>query len=60
MVSDRLENGDAPANIGRNVCGRSWIVDSRNHSNLAPIGAVGELLLEGKVHPHPFRNSNAR
>lgn len=32
--------------IGKMVSGRSWIVDAHNHHLLAPVGCVGELLLE--------------
>jgi len=33
--------------IGRPSCGRAWIVDVDDPNNLLPIGAVGELLIEG-------------
>ncbi len=33
--------------IGRPINMRAWIVDSEDHAKLMPIGAVGELLLEG-------------
>lgn len=35
-----------PTTIGRNFTGRGWIVDPGNHNRLAPIGCVGELLME--------------
>ncbi|KAI0007656.1 non-ribosomal peptide synthase [Xylariaceae sp. FL0662B] len=35
--------------IGRGVGGTLWIVDPSNHDRLAPIGAVGELLVEGPI-----------
>ncbi|KAG6113322.1 NRPS protein [Claviceps sp. LM219 group G6] len=31
------------------ACQRAWIVDPRDHNKLLPIGAVGELLIEGPV-----------
>ncbi|KAG6304800.1 NRPS protein [Claviceps purpurea] len=31
------------------TCQRAWIVDPRDHDKLLPIGAVGELLIEGPV-----------
>ena len=40
---------DHPANIGRSVGGVCWIADAEDYKRLAPIGAVGELLLEGAV-----------
>lgn len=37
-----------PANIGRQFGGElCWVVDSENHNQLVPIGAVGELVVEG-------------
>ncbi|PYH86146.1 acetyl-CoA synthetase-like protein [Aspergillus uvarum CBS 121591] len=36
-----------PANIGRGLACRTWIVDVHNPDRLAPIGAVGELVIEG-------------
>lgn len=33
--------------IGRPSCGRAWIVDVDDPNNLLPVGAVGELLIEG-------------
>ncbi|RHZ60208.1 nonribosomal peptide synthase Pes1 [Aspergillus thermomutatus] len=33
--------------IGAAVCGRTWVVDPNNYHRLLPIGAVGELVLEG-------------
>ncbi|KAH6703127.1 hypothetical protein BKA61DRAFT_740198 [Leptodontidium sp. MPI-SDFR-AT-0119] len=36
-----------PDMIGSAIGGACWIVDPENHSKLAPIGAVGELLIEG-------------
>ncbi|KAL8785676.1 MAG: hypothetical protein Q9213_003235 [Squamulea squamosa] len=37
-----------PANIGRQFGGElCWVVDPENHNRLLPIGAVGELVIEG-------------
>tara|TARA_R110002003_G_scaffold124_21_gene11363 strand:+ start:16195 stop:27882 length:11688 start_codon:yes stop_codon:yes gene_type:complete len=36
-----------PNNLGKAVTSRGWIVSRNNHHVLAPVGAVGELLLEG-------------
>ncbi|KIW10765.1 hypothetical protein PV08_10064 [Exophiala spinifera] len=35
--------------IGRGVGGLAWIVDPENHDILTPVGAVGELLIEGSI-----------
>lgn len=36
-----------PNNLGKAVTSRGWITARNNHHVLAPVGAVGELLLEG-------------
>ncbi|CBX99700.1 similar to nonribosomal peptide synthetase [Plenodomus lingam JN3] len=41
--------GSSPRNIGSCVSGHAWVVEPDNHEKLCPIGAVGELLIEG---PH--------
>ncbi|KAF2678227.1 amino acid adenylation domain-containing protein [Lentithecium fluviatile CBS 122367] len=38
-----------PTNIGRPVGGRCWVADKHNHNRLVPVGAIGELLVEGPV-----------
>lgn len=43
QIGDSWEEG----NIGKGLSTVTWIVDPRDHENLLPIGAVGELLLEG-------------
>lgn len=35
--------------IGRSFRGASWVVDPNDHERLLPIGAVGELLIEGPI-----------
>ncbi|EGY22526.1 surfactin synthetase subunit 3 [Verticillium dahliae VdLs.17] len=36
-------------NIGKGTGGLTWIVDPDDHDRLMPVGAVGELLIEGPV-----------
>ncbi|KAL4914140.1 hypothetical protein BDW62DRAFT_148110 [Aspergillus aurantiobrunneus] len=38
---------DDSNSIGTAVSGRAWIVDPHNHNRLLPVGATGELVLEG-------------
>ncbi|KAF5632266.1 non-ribosomal peptide synthetase [Fusarium tjaetaba] len=38
-----------PATIGHAVGSRCWVVDTRNHNRLMPIGGIGELLVEGPI-----------
>jgi amino acid adenylation domain-containing protein/non-ribosomal peptide synthase protein (TIGR01720 family) len=45
-VNPNMRRSSNPANLGRGL-GRCWIVDPKNHNRLAPLGSVGELLVEG-------------
>ncbi|PVH97248.1 nonribosomal peptide synthase-like protein, partial [Periconia macrospinosa] len=36
-----------PNNLGKVVTARGWVVSKDNHDVLAPVGAVGELVMEG-------------
>ncbi|KAE8143595.1 hypothetical protein BDV38DRAFT_276679 [Aspergillus pseudotamarii] len=38
-----------PANVGLGVTAACWLVEPNNLERLAPIGAVGELLIEGPI-----------
>jgi amino acid adenylation domain-containing protein/non-ribosomal peptide synthase protein (TIGR01720 family) len=44
-------------NIGTGVGGLCWIVDSDDHDKLAPIGCVGELLIEGPLLARGYLNN---
>ncbi|KAK3290246.1 uncharacterized protein B0H64DRAFT_452780 [Chaetomium fimeti] len=45
-VNPKMRRSSNPANLGRGL-GRCWIVDPQNHNRLAPLGSIGELLVEG-------------
>ncbi|KAJ5964408.1 uncharacterized protein N7479_004284, partial [Penicillium vulpinum] len=45
-----------PANIGTTMCCNAWIVDSENPNTLLPIGAVGELLIQGPIVARGYLN----
>jgi amino acid adenylation domain-containing protein/non-ribosomal peptide synthase protein (TIGR01720 family) len=47
-----------PANIGKAFGSNiTWIVDPKNHHNLVPVGAIGELMLEGpQLARHYFKD----
>ncbi|KAK8036909.1 non-ribosomal peptide synthetase [Apiospora marii] len=51
---------DHPTTIGRNFTGRGWIVDADNHDRLAPIGCVGELLMESSGLARGYLNDPAK
>lgn len=48
-VSPRLSsrNNSDPRNIGWGLNVRCWIVDPHDHNQLVPVGAVGELIMNG-------------
>lgn len=49
VVNAHVRRDTEPANIGF-ACGpKTWVVDPADHGKLVPIGAVGELLLEGRA-----------
>lgn len=46
-VSEQLTVASNPNNIGRAIGGATWVVNQDDPNYLVPIGAVGELLVEG-------------
>ncbi|KAJ0414842.1 hypothetical protein BJY00DRAFT_318414 [Aspergillus carlsbadensis] len=44
-VADRTQ----VPNVGRAIAGGLWVVDENNYNRLLPLGAVGELLIEGPL-----------
>lgn len=47
------------SNIGTPV-GNAWIVDPHNHDRLMPVGAVGELLVEGPTLARGYLNNEQK
>jgi acyl-coenzyme A synthetase/AMP-(fatty) acid ligase len=45
-----------PSNIGTPV-GNAWLVDPDNHNRLVPVGAIGELLVEGPTLARGYLNN---
>lgn len=46
-----------PNNLGKVVTARGWVVSKTNHHVLTPVGAVGELLLEGPAVGSGYLNN---
>ncbi|KAL4874810.1 hypothetical protein BJY04DRAFT_224650 [Aspergillus karnatakaensis] len=46
--------------IGSAVSGRSWIVDPHNYNRLLPVGAAGELVLEGHSIARGYLNNDKK
>lgn len=44
--------------IGRPIAGSAWIVSCEDHRNLMPVGAVGEMVVEGPTLGKTFRASS--
>ena len=54
--SHQVRNADR-SNIGTAVGGRVWIVDSHTPDRLVPVGAVGELVVEGRLVARGYLNN---
>lgn len=48
-----------PRNIGRESASVCWIVDASDHDKLLPVGAIGELLIEGPILGRGYLNDAA-
>lgn len=59
-VVGEIHENTPSGTIGKAVGGLSWIVDPRNHDLLVPVGAVGELLIEGPVLARGYLDDEAR
>ena len=49
VISRKFATSENESNIGKGLGATTWIVETNDHNKLMPIGAVGELLLEGPV-----------
>lgn len=49
VINRNLANEENEFNIGRGIGASTWIVDPDDHNKLVPVGALGELLLEGPL-----------
>ncbi|KUI70375.1 Nonribosomal peptide synthetase 8 [Cytospora mali] len=56
-VQQSLEGPDDAAKIGRGVGCATWIVDLEGGNTLLPIGAIGELVIEGPIISHGYLNA---
>ena len=49
-----------PSNMGYAVGGRAWITDPRDHERLAPVGSIGELIIEGPILAQGYLNNQSK
>nr|POF01389.1 nonribosomal peptide synthetase vlms [Quercus suber] len=56
VSSTRLTTDSSVRDVGKAATGRYWIVDPENHDRLAPLGAVGEVLVEGPIIGREYIN----
>jgi len=55
-----LATNDDPSNVGAALGCSLWITDAANHEKLLPIGAVGELLIEGPILARCYLQNKAK
>ena len=55
-VMCEITRSHRPESIGKPVCCVSWIVEPDDHKKLAPVGTVGELVLEGYTMARGYLN----
>lgn len=60
LVNSEVTLETAPMNIGKAVGCVTWIVDEMNHDRLAPIGTIGELLIEGPALARGYLNDEVK
>ncbi|GLA09580.1 nonribosomal peptide synthase [Aspergillus niger] len=48
-VTEGVGSSSSPQGIGNMAGGVGWIVEPDNHHKLVPLGAIGELLVEGPI-----------
>ncbi|PLB38912.1 acetyl-CoA synthetase-like protein [Aspergillus candidus] len=59
-VQPNVTTASDPANIGWPTGGACWIVDPADPDHLLPVGAVGELLIEGPILGRGYLGQPAR
>jgi amino acid adenylation domain-containing protein len=60
MTLDTSEYTPGNGDLGRAVTGRAWIVDPDDSNVLAPVGMVGELLIEGAILARGYLSDAAK
>ncbi|KAL8654006.1 MAG: hypothetical protein Q9210_001767, partial [Variospora velana] len=53
-VNSHVKSTSNPSNIGRAVGGRCFVVNQKNHKELVPVGAIGEMVVVGPILAHGY------
>ena len=59
-ATQMFKSSDAPTTIGTGFVHHNWIVDPKDHNKLAPIGSVGELLVQGYALARGYLNDEEK
>ncbi|KAG9258477.1 uncharacterized protein F5Z01DRAFT_689818 [Emericellopsis atlantica] len=59
-VNPEVTLASGPSNIGHAVGGLCWVVDPADHNLLVPIGATGELVVEGLIVAEGYLNNTRK
>ena len=59
-LNEQVGPGTHPRNIGRPVGCHGWVVERSNYNKLMPIGAIGELVIEGPVLARGYLHDPAK
>ncbi|RDL40220.1 uncharacterized protein BP5553_00199 [Venustampulla echinocandica] len=59
-VNPHMSMSTEPNNMGRAVGGRAWITDVTNYNRLAPVGSIGELVIEGPILSQGYLKNDAK
>lgn len=57
VVQPHIDTASRVGDIGWGVSCATWVVDPDDHERLAPIGAVGELVIEGPIVGRRYLNN---
>ena len=59
-VNSYVSSTSSPSNIGRAVGGRCFIANQNDPNELVPVGAIGELLVEGPILARGYLKEQAK
>lgn len=59
-VADPASLRPGKSSIGNSIGSVAWIGDARDHNKLVPIGAIGELLVEGPILARGYLDDEAK